>query len=83
PRVRLHVVPRSAEEYPGLGGQFALAVLPDGTEVAYLDCQVRGQELDQPADLARLQRVWEVTLGEALPPQASIELMHEVAESWS
>ncbi|SCE85403.1 Helix-turn-helix domain-containing protein [Micromonospora chokoriensis] len=25
PRVRLHVVPRSAEEYPGLGGQFSLA----------------------------------------------------------
>lgn len=83
PRVRLHVVPRSAEEYPGLGGQFALAVLPDGTEVAYLDCQVRGQELDQPKDLLRLQRVWEATLGEALPPQASIELMNEVAESWS
>ncbi|WCN81188.1 helix-turn-helix domain-containing protein [Micromonospora sp. LH3U1] len=83
PRVRLHVVPRSAEEYPGLGGQFALAALPDGTELAYLDSQVRGQELDQPVDLARLQRVWEATLGEALPPQASIELMNEVAESWS
>ncbi|MCF0093471.1 helix-turn-helix transcriptional regulator [Micromonospora sp. MH99] len=83
PRVRLHVVPRSAEEYPGLGGPFALAALPDGTEVAYLDSQVRGQELDQEQDLARLQRVWEATLGEALPPQASIELMSEVAESWS
>ncbi|MFG1881252.1 Scr1 family TA system antitoxin-like transcriptional regulator [Micromonospora sp. NPDC049102] len=83
PRVRLHVVPRAAEEYPGLGGQFALATLPDGAEVAYLDCQVRGQELDQPGDLARLQRVWEVTLGEALPPQASIDLINEVAESWS
>ncbi|MEU7754579.1 helix-turn-helix transcriptional regulator [Micromonospora sp. NPDC049171] len=83
PRVRLHIVPRSAEEYPGLGGQFALAVLPDDTELAYLDCQVRGQELDQPQDLLRLQRVWEATLGEALPPQASIELMNEVAEWWS
>ncbi|MGC5289168.1 helix-turn-helix domain-containing protein [Micromonospora sp. DT231] len=83
PRVRLHVVPRSADEYPGLGGPFALAALPDGTELAYLECQVRGQELDQPQDLLRLQRVWEATLGEALPPQASIELMNEVAESWS
>ncbi|MEV1330330.1 helix-turn-helix transcriptional regulator [Micromonospora costi] len=83
PRVRMHVVPRSAGEYPALGGQFALATLPDGTELAYLDCQVRGQELDRPEDLLRLQRVWEVTLGEALPPQESIELMREVAESWS
>ncbi|MGA5310574.1 helix-turn-helix domain-containing protein [Micromonospora taraxaci] len=83
PRVRLHVVPRSAEEYPGLGGPFGLATLPDGTELAYLDSQVRGQELDQPRDLLRLQRVWEATLGEALPPQASIKLLREVAESWS
>ncbi|MEU7848773.1 helix-turn-helix transcriptional regulator [Micromonospora parva] len=83
PRVRLHVVPRSAEEYPALGGQFSLATLPDGAELAYMECQVRGQELDQPQDLLRLQRVWEATLGEALPPQTSIELMNEVAESWS
>ncbi|MGV9216141.1 helix-turn-helix domain-containing protein [Micromonospora sp. RB23] len=83
PRLRLHVVPLSADEYPGLGGQFALATLPDGVELAYMECQVRGQELDQPKDLLRLQQVWEATLGEALPPQASIELMSEVAESWS
>ncbi|MGN9810529.1 helix-turn-helix domain-containing protein [Micromonospora sp. BQ11] len=83
PRIRLHVVPQTAEEYPGLGGQFALATLPDGTELAYLDCQVRGQELDRPEDLLRLQGVWEVTLGEALPPHDSVELLREVAESWS
>ncbi|MFC0503825.1 helix-turn-helix domain-containing protein [Micromonospora costi] len=83
PKVRLLVVPRSAGEYPGLGGPFILATLTDGSELAYLDTHVRGQELDAPADLLRLQRVWETVLGEALPPQESIELMREVAESWS
>ena len=52
-------------------------------EVAYLDGQIRGQELDRPQDLHRLQRVWETVLGEALPSQESTELMREVAESWS
>ncbi|MEU8260900.1 helix-turn-helix transcriptional regulator [Micromonospora sp. NPDC048999] len=82
PRVRLHVVPLSAQEYPGLGGPFILATLREGIDLAFLGTQVGGQELDQPADLGRLQRVWEATLGEALPPQESIELVREVAESW-
>ncbi|MEV0806940.1 helix-turn-helix transcriptional regulator [Micromonospora sp. NPDC050200] len=83
PRVRLLVVPCSAGEHPGLGGPFILATLVDDSELAYLDSQIRGQELDRPEDLHRLQRVWETILGEALPPQESIELMREVAESWS
>ncbi|MFE9916145.1 Scr1 family TA system antitoxin-like transcriptional regulator [Micromonospora sp. NPDC005553] len=83
PRVQLHVVPRSAEEYPGLNGPFILATVDDHSDLAYLGGQIGGQELDLPADLLRLQRTWEATLGQALPPQESIELLREVAESWS
>jgi hypothetical protein len=83
PKVRLHVVPRSAEEYPGLNGPFVLATLRDGRDLAFLGGQIGGQGLDWPADLSRLQRIWEITLGVALPPQESIELMREVAESWN
>lgn len=83
PRVRLHVVPRSADEYPGLNGPFILATLADNVELAFLGGQIGGQELDRPADLLRLQRTWEATLGAALPPQQSIERLREVAESWS
>ncbi|MDM4721191.1 helix-turn-helix transcriptional regulator [Micromonospora sp. WMMA1363] len=82
PRVRLHVVPQSAQEHPGLGGPFILATLREGMELAFLATQVGGQELDQPADLGRLQRVWEAILGEALPPQESLELVRKVTESW-
>lgn len=83
PRVRLHVVRSSAEEHPALNGPFILATLEDGAELAFLGGQIGGQELDQRADLSRLQQVWEVTLGAALPPEESIELLREVAESWS
>ncbi|WP_435205361.1 helix-turn-helix domain-containing protein [Micromonospora sp. bgisy143] len=83
PRVRVLVVPASAGEHPGFGGPFILAVLSDGSQLAYLDSQIRGQEFDRPQDLHRLQRVWETVLGEALPPQESTKLMREVAESWS
>ncbi|MFF5174022.1 Scr1 family TA system antitoxin-like transcriptional regulator [Micromonospora sp. NPDC000089] len=83
PEVRLHVVPCSAEEYPGLNGPFILASLPGEVELAFLGGQIGGQELDRPADLARLQRTWEATLGAALPPQESIDRLREVADSWS
>ncbi|MCZ7435027.1 helix-turn-helix transcriptional regulator [Micromonospora sp. WMMC241] len=82
PRVRLHVVPRSALEYPGLGGPFILATLRDGADLAFMATLAGGQEVDQPADLGLVQRVWEAILGEALPPQESIEFVREVAESW-
>ncbi|MBL6278625.1 helix-turn-helix transcriptional regulator [Micromonospora fiedleri] len=83
PSLRLLVVPQSADEYPGLNGPFMLATLKDRTVVAYLGGQIGGRELDRSSDLSMLQRVWEATLGAALPAQESIELLKEIAESWS
>ncbi len=83
PHVRLHVVPLSAGEYPGLGGPFILTAMPDDIELGVVGGQGRGEELDQPVNLRRLHQVWEVSLGAALPPQESIELLREIAESWS
>jgi transcriptional regulator with XRE-family HTH domain len=83
PRVCIHVVPQSAGEYPGLGGGFIIATLPDDSELAFQESQIRGQGLEQAADLLRLQRVWEASLGCALPVQESTELIREVAEKWT
>ncbi|QGN46531.1 transcriptional regulator [Micromonospora sp. WMMC415] len=83
PRVRPHVVPRSATEYPGLSGPFILATSVDGSDVAFLSSHIGGQELDRPQDLSFLRQVWEVSLGEACTPARSIDLMKEVAKSWS
>ncbi|GIJ07430.1 Scr1 family TA system antitoxin-like transcriptional regulator [Micromonospora andamanensis] len=83
PHLRIQVVPTSAEEYPGLNGPFILASLAGGVEVAFLGGQIGGQELDGAADLMRLQRTWEATLAVAQPPQESIELLKELAETWS
>ncbi|WP_233513671.1 helix-turn-helix domain-containing protein [Micromonospora craterilacus] len=83
PRVRLHVVPQTAAEYPGLGGPFLLATTSDGTDVAFLGSHIGGQELDRSEDLDLLRQVWEVCLGEAYTPHQSVELMRDVAEAWS
>ncbi|GAB3856421.1 helix-turn-helix transcriptional regulator [Micromonospora andamanensis] len=83
PKVTVHVVSRSGEEYPALGGGFVVATLRDGGELGCLGGQVKTHELQEAAALDRLHAVWEATLGLALPPQDSIRLIREVAESWA
>lgn len=82
-RVRLHVVPLSAGEYPGLNGPFIIATLPGGDDVVYLDSHVRGQELDASAEVQRVWRIWEASLGEAMTPRQSAEMLREVAQIWN
>ncbi|GGM60772.1 hypothetical protein GCM10011608_52300 [Micromonospora sonchi] len=82
PRVRLHVVPASVGAYPGVAGAFVLATLPNGEDVAYPDDQLKGQVIDHTEDVLAIRASWEAIQGEALPPQQSIELLTEVAESW-
>ncbi|WP_406074254.1 helix-turn-helix transcriptional regulator [Micromonospora sp. NBC_01638] len=83
PRVRLHIVPASVGAYPGFAGAFVLATLPTGEDVAYLDDQLKGQVIDHAEDVLAVRSSWESIQGEALPPRQSIELLTEVAKSWS
>ncbi|MEU2612799.1 DUF5753 domain-containing protein [Micromonospora sp. NPDC007271] len=81
--VQVRVIPSDGPWHTGLAGPFMLARLPDGTEVAYLDNQLRGQIESDPLDIATLGRRWESVTGEAFPCRRSIELIREVARTWS
>ncbi|MFF5176042.1 helix-turn-helix domain-containing protein [Micromonospora sp. NPDC000089] len=81
--VQVRVIPADGPWHTGLAGPFMLARLPDGTEVAYLDNQLRGEIASDPVDLANLGRRWESVTGEALPRRRSIELIREVATTWN
>ncbi|MER5700883.1 helix-turn-helix transcriptional regulator [Micromonospora sp. NPDC002296] len=81
--VQVRVIPAENPWHTGLAGPFVLARLPDGTELAYIDNQLRGQVVSDPVDVASLGRRWESVTGEALPCRRSIELIREVATTWS
>ncbi len=81
--IQVHVVPRDAGMYLGLAGQFIIAELPDGTRVAHADNQLIAQIVDASADVAKLAKTWEIVRNEALPRRQSIELIKEVAKSWT
>lgn len=81
--VQVRVIPAESPWHTGLAGPFVLGRLPDGTELAYLDNQLRGQVVTDPIDVASLGRRWESVTGEALPQRRSIELIREVARTWT
>lgn len=81
--VQVRVIPAESPWHTGLAGPFVLGRLPDGTELAYLDNQLRGQVVTDPLDIASLGRRWESVTGEAFPRRRSIELIREVATTWT
>ncbi|MEO3779220.1 DUF5753 domain-containing protein [Micromonospora sp. B11E3] len=83
PSVQIHIVPSDVGMYPGLGGPFTIAEMPDGARVAYVDSQMTAQIFEQPADVATLERRWERIRGESLPRKRSLDLLKEAARSWT
>ncbi|MET7805065.1 helix-turn-helix domain-containing protein [Micromonospora chersina] len=83
PRVRIHVVPMSAGAYPGLAGHFVIATSPAGEDVVYLEGQRHGQAVDRADFVQEMVEVWESIRGEALSQQQSLDLMAEMAETWT
>ncbi|MGW0506446.1 DUF5753 domain-containing protein [Micromonospora sp. NPDC003241] len=81
--VQVRVIPAENPWHTGLAGPFVLARTPDGAEAAYLDNQLRGQVVTERADLASLGARWESVTGKALPRRRSIELIREVATTWT
>lgn len=83
PHVRLHVVPSSVGAYAGLNGPFVIATCPDHRLAGYLDNQLQGQVISDTEDIAAMMAAWENVRGEALSQWQSVDLIREVAETWS
>lgn len=83
PLVRVHVVPEETGAYIGLGGPFVLATLPDNTDVAYLDNQLKGQVVDRAPDVMQVGQAWDAILGCALSAPQSTELISRMMDEWN
>ncbi|TCB95743.1 XRE family transcriptional regulator [Micromonospora zingiberis] len=83
PNISIHVIPLSVGLHIGLSGPFSLARGVDGGWVASQEAQLTARPTDSEADLATLLARWETVRNEALSRQQSIELLKEVAKSWT
>ncbi|GAB3815719.1 helix-turn-helix domain-containing protein [Micromonospora zhanjiangensis] len=83
PTVQIHLVPVGVGMYPGLGGPFIIAELPDGERVAHVDSQAQAHVERGPRNIATFDRRWELIRGEALSRGQSLDLIKEAASSWT
>ncbi|WP_281397700.1 helix-turn-helix domain-containing protein [Actinomadura alba] len=81
--VIVQVVPDSARACAGFTGPFAIASFDAGTEVAYVDDQLSGKVVEDPEDVARLRRMFDVFRADALSRRESLELIRRTrVERW-
>jgi transcriptional regulator with XRE-family HTH domain len=78
PNVHVRIVPFTAGLHAGLTGAFAIATLPDGSPVVYLDTLVEGEVGTRMRDVHYAATVWEGICGRALPCELSRDLILRV-----
>jgi transcriptional regulator with XRE-family HTH domain len=83
PHIHLHIVPSDVGAHVGLAGPFIMAKGPDGRELAHLDTPLQAYVVDRAEAIDSLHRRWECIRTEALPHRASMDLIKEVAKSWT
>jgi hypothetical protein len=76
PSTLIQVVPDDAGAHSGLAGPFAVLTMDEGPDVVYVDSYAQGQILADPAIVKDAMRAYDLLQAEALPPRASLELIH-------
>jgi hypothetical protein len=83
PNIIIQVVPASAGEYAGLAGPFIIAEMAASGDVAYLETALSGQTIEHPEQVGQINRRWEALRAEALPHEPSLQMIEEVAKTWT
>ena len=83
PSIVLQVIPLSACAHQGMSGSFVIAEFEKAAPVVYQDTAARGQVIEDADDIEAVSVMWDTLMAEALPRNASRELVEEVAKTWT
>jgi transcriptional regulator with XRE-family HTH domain len=83
PYTMIQVIPASVGAHEGLQCHFVIADFHDAPSVAYQDTALRGQVIEDSADVASLAMLWDTLSGDTLSRAASLALLEEVKKSWA
>lgn len=81
PNVSVRMVPAGLPVHVGLGGSIALATLPDGHRIGWLDDPLAGKVVTTYADLIRLEIALETIAGLALSVAQSRDHILEISNA--
>jgi transcriptional regulator with XRE-family HTH domain len=84
PNVVIQVIPLAVGAHEGLrAAGFIIADFADHPPVAYQDTMVRGVIIDDSDEVASLAFAWDTIKSAALPVAGSLEVIEEVAKTWT
>ncbi len=83
PNVLIQVISHGAGAHEGVNGAFIIADCKNAPSVVYLETALTGLVVDNPEDVAAVTLIYETLRGEALPRARSLEMLKEVAKSWT
>ncbi|MFF5213202.1 helix-turn-helix transcriptional regulator [Streptosporangium sp. NPDC000396] len=84
PHITVQVVPLSLGATTSLVGGFAIAQLPSGPDVAYMESVSHGQVTNRAEEVQAASLRYDAIRAEAHPWHASVELIEEIAKkTWS
>lgn len=81
-RVRIQVVPHSTGAHATMGSMLSLMRFADAPELAYVEALYTGNLIDDPLVVQRCKDAYDLARAAAMPPEASLTLLEEVAEDY-
>jgi transcriptional regulator with XRE-family HTH domain len=83
PSVVIQVIPGGVGAHEGLLGAFVIADFAASPSIVYLETALTGLVVERPEDVSAVTLRYETLKAEALPRAASLELLREVAKTWT
>ena len=81
--VVVQVIPYSVGAHEGVNGAFVIADFANAPSIVYLETALTGLVVERPEDVAAVTLTYDTLKTEALPRAASLELLREVAKTWT
>src|SRR5215469_4425136 len=81
--VVIQVIPRDVGQHAGLLGAFVIADFASSPSIVYLETALTGLVVERAEDVAAVTLRYDTLRSEALPRAASLELLREVAKTWT
>src|SRR5215472_6562747 len=83
PNVVIQVIPAEVGAHVGLTGAFVIADFAGAPSIVYLETALTGLVIERQEDVAAVTLTYDTLKTESLPRAASLELLREVAKTWT
>jgi transcriptional regulator with XRE-family HTH domain len=83
PNVVIQVIPAEVGSHQGLAGAFVIADFASAPSIVYLETALTGLVVERQEDVAAVTLTYDTLKTESLPRAASLELLREVAKTWT